>query len=293
MGHFSEQNLMHWMPDVQAMARAAGAIILDFYKNGITAETKGDGTPVTQADKASHQFITAGLQRLTPGIAIISEENDSHPEIKDNEPFWTVDPLDGTSGFIRHNDFFFVKIALLENFKPVLGVIYQPVGNTLFFSHKNSPAFRWAPGKTPEIIVGRTIPPAKKTLSTLFNELHHDPNAYDAAHSRLTAHGIPVQPRHEARGLCSTVFHVAVAAGEADVYIDCGRTTDLQKGNGYVWDYAPDWLILKNAGGVMVDIHAGQETGFRDPAQKRNAMIGLGDRNFGGKLFPKLENGCV
>lgn len=292
MNRITPQELTEWLPVVRIIARKAGAIIMDYYKNGAAVTIKGDGSPVTEADHASDKFITACLKELTPHIAIVSEESEAQPEIARGQPFWTVDPLDGTKGFVGRTGGFYVKIALLDNLEPVLGVVYQPATDTLYFSLKDGNAYRQQGDAAPEIIRTRGAP-EKGTLSTLFNLLHHEPAAYDAARGKLRQRGIDVPERKDAQGKCATAFNMAVASGQADAYLDCGAKAELENGNGFSWDYAADSLILKNAGGLMVEINSGREPVFDRPASLMNAMISLGDRELGIKSFPELKSGCV
>lgn len=289
----AQKQLIAWLPAVQDIAREAGGIIMGYYNGGGAAITiKDDGSPVTKADHDSQQCIKARLQALTPGVAIISEENEVQPDVSDGKPFWTVDPLDGTKGFINRTDRFFVKIALIEDFKPVLGVIYEPASDTMFYSWEGGQAFRQKAGGAVEIVSSKPAP-EKGALTTVYNRLHHSPAAYEEARDRLQQRGIEVETHEAARGSCSTAFHMAAATGEVDVYVDCGQAAGLKGGNGYSWDYAPDWLILKNAGGVMVEILSGREPVFDNPASRMNAQIGLGDRELGKRAFPELKNDCL
>ena len=91
-------------------------------------EMKADNSPLTLADKASHEIIVKGLTEKFPAIPILSEEGKDIPydERKNWQKFWLVDPLDGTKEFIKKNGEFTVNIALIENNKPILGVIYAP-----------------------------------------------------------------------------------------------------------------------------------------------------------------------
>jgi len=284
--------LLQWLPDVQDIARGAGAVIMDYYNGGASITIKEDGSPVTEADHASQKHIVSRLQALTPHIAIISEENEEQPDVSDGRAFWTVDPLDGTKGFINRTDRFFVKIALIENFKPVLGIIYEPASGVMFYSWTDGPSYRLKPGGAPEEIKVKAAP-EKGELRTIYNRLHHEPAAYEQAKDELRARGIEIQTHDKARGSCSTAFHMAVATGEADIYVDCGQKDGLRDGNGFSWDYAPDWLILKNAGGMIAHVLSGREPEFRNPANRMDAMVGIGDRELGKRAFPEFKKDCL
>ncbi len=112
-----------------AISIDAGKKIMEIYESAdFGVEMKADNSPLTLADKASHEIIVKGLKKEFPDIPILSEEGKDIPfsERKDWQRFWLVDPLDGTKEFIKKNGEFTVNIALIENNKPVLGVIYAP-----------------------------------------------------------------------------------------------------------------------------------------------------------------------
>lgn len=111
------------------VALSAGKAILEIYNsNDFEVEIKSDNSPLTKADKRAHQIIKEELLSLHPAIPIFSEEGKEIPykERKSWEGFWLVDPLDGTKEFIKKNGEFTVNIALIENNKPTLGIIYAP-----------------------------------------------------------------------------------------------------------------------------------------------------------------------
>ena len=112
----------------------AGLEILQIYKAGdFQVKQKEDNSPVTRADKKANKIIIDALK--TTGIPIISEENEQidYSERKEWDFCWIVDPLDGTKEFIKKSGEFTVNIALIENNKPVFGVIYIPVSKELYF----------------------------------------------------------------------------------------------------------------------------------------------------------------
>lgn len=113
----------------------AGAEIMKIYAKDFEVEIKSDNSPLTIADKNANTVIVDSYLIHT-GIPIISEENKQLPfnERKDWDICWMVDPLDGTKEFVKRNGEFTVNIALIENNKPVLGVIYVPVTKTLYYA---------------------------------------------------------------------------------------------------------------------------------------------------------------
>ena len=126
------------------IARAAGAEILKIYESDFDFETKGDGSPLTLADKNAHNLIESRLMALTPDIPVLSEE--SIDEVGDKRlawsKYWLVDPLDGTKEFIKRNGEFTVNIALIEAGQPTLGVVFAPVKELLYFASLETGAFK-------------------------------------------------------------------------------------------------------------------------------------------------------
>ena len=112
----------------------AGEQILEVYNKDFNVELKGDNSPLTLADKKSHDLIFARLSMTD--YPVLSEEGKSIPYNKRKTwtTFWMVDPLDGTKEFIKRNGEFTVNIALIEDNKPILGVIYIPVQQKLYFA---------------------------------------------------------------------------------------------------------------------------------------------------------------
>ncbi|MBG9374979.1 3'(2'),5'-bisphosphate nucleotidase CysQ [Panacibacter sp. DH6] len=119
----------------------AGNEILEVYKQDFSVETKSDNSPLTIADKKSHEVIKAALANT--GYPLLSEEGKqlSYDERKGWETFWLVDPLDGTKEFIKKNGEFTVNIALVKNGSPILGVVYVPVTGILYYGAEGVGAF--------------------------------------------------------------------------------------------------------------------------------------------------------
>lgn len=122
----------------QRLARQAGALLLNFYARGVTVEEKIAEDfyrePVTEADRASNTFIVNGLTAAFPADGILAEESADTAARLTKERVWMVDPVDGTSGFIDHDDDFAVQIGLAVNGAIVLGVVYQPVTDALYWA---------------------------------------------------------------------------------------------------------------------------------------------------------------
>jgi len=120
--------------DVTALAREAGRAILEVYASSFKVQEKADSSPLTEADLRSEKLILAGLRRIAPEIPVLSEETgqSAWATRRNWSRLWVVDPLDGTKEFVQRNGEFTVNIALVDNHRPVLGIVHAPVGKTSF-----------------------------------------------------------------------------------------------------------------------------------------------------------------
>ena len=133
------------IPELLTISGEAGKAILDVYRSEFAVEQKDDRSPLTLADRRSHEIITKGLAGL-PGhkLPILSEEGRHIPyrERRDWDSFWLVDPLDGTKEFVKRNGEFTVNIALVRQSTPVLGIIFIPVKDVFYFGTKEIGSYR-------------------------------------------------------------------------------------------------------------------------------------------------------
>ncbi len=265
---------------VSRMARDAGAIIMGYYGKAYDIQIKGDESPVTVADKTSSDFLVTALSLLTPGIPVVSEENDVEPG--ESGTYWTIDPLDGTKEFIGKTGGFCVKIALIDAFRPVLGVIYCPVQDVLYHGVEHGQAIR-VQGPDQQVMKTRACP-EKGALSVLFNRKHADPSLYKEHRLALAAQGIflPVHPKTKP-GLPRSL---QVAEGLADIHAGTG----VQRGSGFAWDIAADEVILDNAGGVLCTLPDGGKIAYDRPRDAAPPYLALGDARLRTKLLPAPEN---
>ena len=223
-----------WLPALAELARQAGAAIMAHYRDADAArlQDKGDGSPLTMADLAAHEIICAGLQRIAPEIAIISEENKRNPPVADGEPFWIVDPLDGTKEFINRNGEFTVNIALVRDGVPVLAAVYAPALGISYLGQPGTGAWRIADGAAAQPIAVRQ--PGGE-LRVVASRSHSD---------EKTAALLQRLPAHQVVSAGSSLKFCMVAEGSADFYPRLGPTME--------WDTAAAQCVLEAAGGRVV-----------------------------------------
>ncbi|RXE21940.1 3'(2'),5'-bisphosphate nucleotidase CysQ family protein, partial [Xanthomonas perforans] len=156
---------------VIAIARDAGAAIMEVYAQDFSVEIKDDASPLTQADLAANRVIVEGLRRVTPDVPVLSEES-AHVAWEQRQywtSYWLVDPLDGTREFVKRNGEFSVNIALIHMGAPVLGVVQAPVDGRVWYAARGENAFR-RDGDRDEMLHTRT--PAATPLRVAASRSH-------------------------------------------------------------------------------------------------------------------------
>ncbi len=242
------------------LAADAGKAIMDIYAEAFSHALKDDKSPVTDADTTAEAIILAGLAATDPQTPVISEEAASAghiPEVAGT--FYLVDPLDGTREFLSRNGEFTVNIALIENGRPCLGVVYAPARGRMFCGHRgHGAAMAEIDPSNPDTLLWRPISVTDKRSSTLrivASRSHRDEKT-EAFIARLG--------NSEIVAAGSSLKFCLVAAGEADLYPRFGRTME--------WDTAAGQAVLEAAGGAVVMddasplLYGKRERGFDNPA---------------------------
>jgi 3'(2'), 5'-bisphosphate nucleotidase len=242
-----------------ALSLAAGRAIMAVYVQDFAVEHTDDDSPLTQADLASHRLIVEGLRRLTPDIPVLSEEDADIPwSVRRAWPrHWLVDPLDGTREFVKKNGEFTVNIALVENGRPVLGVVYAPVFDYLLHAEAGAAARLREGGRDIDVVTRR---PATAPLRVAASRSHLDPR---------TAAALERMGESERHGLGSSLKFCRIAEGRIDVYPRFGPTSE--------WDTAAAQCVLEAAGGAVLRLD-GQPLDYNRKESILNPdFIALGD----------------
>jgi 3'(2'), 5'-bisphosphate nucleotidase len=232
--------------EVNAIARAAGAAVLEVYGTEFAVDVKDDASPLTEADRRSNAVILEGLSRITPHLPVISEETRALPyeERRGWEWFWLVDPLDGTKEFIKRNGEFTVNIALVHGQTPVLGVVYQPVGDHLCWAVAGSGAWKSSGGAEPVRLAGGAHYSTKPEVTVVASRSHLTDEVREFISALETA-GKTV----EFLSAGSSLKLCLVAEGIADVYPRLGPTME--------WDTAAAHAIALEAGRKVLEHPSG------------------------------------
>jgi len=214
----------------------AGVKIIKIYKKKKKKKYKSDNTPVTNADIRANDIICKGLKLHFPEISIVSEEQIKKG--KAAKKFWLVDPLDGTKEFLKGNGEFTVNIGLIENKKPVFGIIYMPTKNKLYFT-KDKKSYFSKLSKKGQLTNIRKIKVKKRNKNIVILSRSHS-----LAKSEIEKAKKMIFKRFNANKIIrsgSSIKLCYIAHGLANVYPRFGTTME--------WDTAAGDAILRFAGG--------------------------------------------
>ena len=235
----------------RSLALAAGERIMEVYRApDFEVRTKGDASPVTEADEAADAVIAAGLRAAFPDLPLITEEQAASHALT-AQTFLIVDPLDGTKEFVQRRGDFTVNIAYVENGVPVHGVVYAPAQGRLFYTLPGGGAVEETgplaarPGPTRAL---RVASPDNSALRVVASKSHRDA-ATDAYIARYAV--------ADMKSAGSSLKFCLLATGEADLYPRLGRTME--------WDTAAGDAVLRAAGGLVLRMDNHQPLTYGKP----------------------------
>ncbi len=218
------------------IAEIAGQAISRIYRTGdFEVETKSDNSPLTIADKAANEIIIKGLAVHYPEIPVISEEGRDIPyeQRKKWDTFFLVDPLDGTKEFIKRNGEFTVNIALIRNRFPVMGVIFAPESDTVYYADEFDGA--WKKTKGAEAVHIRVNRNFRDGMIAVRSRSHSGEGEKDSySHFNIVDSIV--------KG--SSLKFCMIAEAAADIYYRSGPTME--------WDTAAGQAVLEIAGGCVL-----------------------------------------
>jgi len=244
---------------VVALAREAGNAILTIYSRSdrnAVVDWKADRTPLTEADRASHEVIVAGLRALDPHTPIVSEESDRPvgSELASGAPHWMVDPLDGTKEFLKGTGEFTVNIALIGDGRPLAGVVHAPVLGRTWIGGMDGAERR--EGNRRERLRVRRIRPDR--LGVVASRDHAGPRVKELL-ERL--------PGAETVSMGSSLKFCVIAEGKADFYLRDGPTME--------WDTAAAQAVLEAAGGGVFTLD-GEPLRYTKPDFRNPHFVAVG-----------------
>lgn len=248
--------------------KEAGTEILKIYYEEFKTQTKEDNTPVTIADLKADEILINHLSKFN--YPIISEETDS--KYSNEEHIWIIDPLDGTRDFIQKTDDFSIMVALIKNNKPVLGAIYLPVKNYLYYAEINKGTYLETPYKSSKIKVDSdsninksTILLSRNTTKEIEFKITEELNIKNI--DRRGSIGIKLGE---------------IASGNAHIYFN----TSSKLGE---WDLCAPQIILEEAGGIVTD-KEGDEIKYNTKERKiKNGAIATNNKENHQILIEKIK----
>lgn len=237
-------------------AEAAGREILRFYNCDPGVTYKADQSPLTLADRASHNHIVSQLKSAFPQIPIISEEGQlPDASVRSGfERFWLVDPLDGTKEFIKRNDQFTVNIALIQAGKPIFGVVHVPTTGVTYHGVEGKGAWLRMPDHEPHAL---QIKPFEDGQQIRVAVSRSHPNA-DL--SRF----LEMLPNAQTQEVGSSLKFCKVADMGIDLYPRFGPLHE--------WDTAAAHIVAQEAGAVVTDLD-GQQLRYNKPVMTHDHVL--------------------
>lgn len=234
----SRPHLQSLVPPLLALSERAGDILCEIYQQKFEIIKKKDGSPVTRADKDSHLFLKEGLLLMTPDIPVVSEEDTDSWQI-DSPLYWLIDPLDGTRGFIQKNGKFCINITLMENNRPLLGLIHIPLTQETFYGFEGI-AWRRQEKKIVPLnpFCEQSTCQKKLLLDGMGKKIEEQANSlaieYAITHVEKACNTVP------------SLNFCALVLGQANLYV---RTAPCCE-----WDTAAGQAIVEALGGKIVNL---------------------------------------
>jgi len=234
------------LDEMIALALEAGAATMRIYAEEFDVSVKADASPVTQADEIAEAIILKGLAAAAPSTPVLAEESAAAGKIPAlGRRFFLVDPLDGTKEFVSKTGEFTVNIALVEDGKPTMGVVYAPALGRVYAASQKAGAFRIDDeGRgEPKKIAARPAPASG--LVAVASRSHRNAETDDFLSTLTVA---------DFAAAGSSLKFCLVAEGAADVYPRLGRTME--------WDTGAGQAVLEAAGGRVVVHPSGEALGY-------------------------------
>jgi 3'(2'), 5'-bisphosphate nucleotidase len=251
----------------------AGEEILKIYSTDFYVETKSDNTPVTLADRASGQCITKILS--ASNIPVISEEEEILDfSIRKNwERVWIVDPLDGTKEYVKRNGEFAVNIALVENNKPVIGVIYAPTLKDIYFAYSKGGGYKITQHDMIVELTKKNLPDhlfefAKKLPTQRL------PRTYTVVGSRSHMSREINEHVNHLRNLYGEIDLISVGSSIKQCWVAEGKAHEYPRfGTTMEWDTAAGQCILEESGNKLIDLGTGLPMVYNRENMKNDYFI--------------------
>ena len=244
--------MREWLDLAVAAAKEAGVVLLSYHDQQRNVEVKGDGSPITLADRAAHTLITSRL--AASGMTVVSEEGSDL--FLEASRYWLVAPLDGTKDFLAVNGEFTVNIALMDGNAPVLGVVYAPARDESYAGGARLDCWVEKSGSGDPKPCG--VHPRSDTCRMTVSRFHDHSDVDIFAQVNLIRERVAVG---------SALKYGYIAAGLADVFPRLVGSSE--------WDTAAGQAVLEAAGGAVLNWHTGQPLRHRKPDRRNPRLLSL------------------
>jgi myo-inositol-1(or 4)-monophosphatase len=235
------------------IARAAGGILMEFYRRRVRVEYKGDADIVTEADRTSEKYIISQLREMFPEHSVVAEEGGGYQ--RDSGYIWYIDPLDGTTNFAHSFPVFAVSMGLELNGEMVLGVVYDPTRNEMFAAEKGKGAT--LNGEPMRVSSVGTLKEALVATGFPSQRRHLNPNIHFYHQFNLNSHGVR-RPGSAATDLA---------------YVAAGRLDAFWEFKLHPWDVAAGKLLVAEAGGKVSDAEGATHTMHSTAVLASNGLL--------------------
>jgi len=258
---------------VISLIREAGRKVLEFYQNNNCRRyKKADGTLVTEADLASEKILRQGLSARYHWPILSEESQDNLPERLNKEKVWIIDPLDGTNDFLDKTGDFAIMAALTHRGKAVLGVIFQPTEEKLYFAQKGQGAYlKQGARPVEELSVSSLSTLAESRLLVSRSHLSNQERVF------IRISGVKKFSRVGSVGVKAGL----IAEGRAEAYVSFSNKTSQ-------WDICAPEIILTEAGGKVTDLR-GREFVYNRPQIKNRYGIVVSNSRIHQQIIAKVN----
>ena len=240
-------------------AHKAAEVILSHYRAAGPVALKTDGSPVTPADQAAHEAIVTSLGQAAATIPVASEEGG----VIAGSRYWSVDPLDGTKEYVARTGAFVVNIALVEDGRPVVGVVHVPVTGESYFASRGGGAFKRQAGRSQPLHGARFVGGPLRVVGSA----RHGTEAVASLCKLLAGTAGSI----EQTALGSAWKFGWLAEGRADLYPRLGPT--------HTWDTAAGQCLVEESGGA-VWVAGCKPLVYEDARQLNPSFVAVADRTF-------------
>ncbi|MSO19930.1 MAG: inositol monophosphatase [Acidobacteria bacterium] len=239
------------------IARAAGAILMEFFERRVRVEYKGDVDIVTEADRTSEKYIISQLREKFPEHSVIAEEGGGYERASGYAAgyTWYIDPLDGTTNFAHSFPVFAVSMGLKKDDEMVLGVVYDPTRNEMFAAEKGQGAT--LNGKPMRVSSIARLAEALVATGFPSQRRHQNPNIHFYHQFNMNSHGVR-RPGSAATDLA---------------YVAAGRLDAFWEFNLHPWDVAAGKLLVAEAGGRVSDSTGAPHTMQSNAVMASNGLL--------------------